>query len=32
VACVKCHKSEAQPDGKFIRVYRGTPTNCVQCH
>ena len=32
VECAKCHKQESWPGGRMIRVYRGTPTQCVQCH
>lgn len=32
VACDKCHKLQKQADGKSIRIYRGTTSECVQCH
>ena len=32
VACASCHKMAGQPDGKMIRSYRDTPTECVKCH
>jgi len=30
--CVKCHKDRREVAGKMIRLYRGTPTECVECH
>jgi hypothetical protein len=30
--CAKCHKELREAAGKMIRVYRGTPTECVKCH
>jgi hypothetical protein len=32
VACEKCHKEQRNDAGKVIRSYRGTPSECVQCH
>jgi len=32
VACEKCHKEQRQIAGKMVRMYRGTPTECVRCH
>ena len=32
VACEKCHKEQNGSLGKPVRMYRGTPTECVQCH
>jgi hypothetical protein len=30
--CPECHKQQREAAGRMIRVYRGTPTDCVQCH
>ena len=32
VACEKCHKEQKTAAGTTVRVYRGTPTECVNCH
>ncbi len=32
VACEKCHKLQKEVSGKTVRVYRGTASECVQCH
>jgi hypothetical protein len=32
VGCEKCHKEQKTTMGATIRVYRGTPTECVNCH
>jgi hypothetical protein len=32
VECAKCHKNQRESGGKMIRVYRGTPMECVKCH
>jgi hypothetical protein len=32
VACGKCHKNQGTANGKPVSIYRGTPTECVQCH
>jgi hypothetical protein len=32
VACGQCHKDEIEKEGKTIRLYRGTPTRCADCH
>ena len=32
VTCTKCHTKEIEVDGKVVRLYRGAPTQCVQCH
>jgi hypothetical protein len=32
VDCAKCHKDRREVAGKSIRVYRGTPTECIKCH
>jgi len=32
VRCVQCHNQEKETDGKTIRIYRGTPTECTKCH
>jgi len=32
VGCVQCHKEQKETDGKTIRIYRGTPTECTKCH
>ena len=32
VACEKCHREQRGAAGKMVRSYRGTATECVQCH
>ena len=32
VTCEKCHKEQKDALGKMIRIYRGTPMECVNCH
>jgi hypothetical protein len=32
VACAKCHTQQNTVNGKTVRLYRGTPTECVKCH
>lgn len=32
VECVKCHKEQRNVNGKMVRVYRGTPIECLSCH
>ena len=32
VECVKCHKQQRQAAGKMVRLYRGTPMECIKCH
>ena len=32
VRCAQCHTQEIQRDGLQIRVYRGTGTQCSDCH
>jgi hypothetical protein len=32
VACAKCHREQRGADGKMMKIYRGTATECVQCH
>ncbi len=32
VRCELCHKQTMESAGKTIRVYRGTPIDCVKCH
>ncbi len=32
LACVKCHKEQSTTDGKVVRMYRDTPTDCLKCH
>jgi hypothetical protein len=32
VECAKCHKDQRLVNGKMIRMYRGTPTECIKCH
>jgi hypothetical protein len=31
IACADCHKQQ-EVNGKLIRLYRGTPTECLKCH
>ena len=32
VRCAQCHTAQTEKDGKLIRLYRGTPALCVECH
>jgi len=32
VACGQCHKDRTEVDGKTVRLYHGTPTQCADCH
>jgi hypothetical protein len=32
VTCAKCHKEQKNAEGKMIRMYRDTPTDCLKCH
>jgi hypothetical protein len=32
IDCVKCHKTQTETNGKSVRSYRGTPTDCLGCH
>ncbi|MBZ5602518.1 MAG: hypothetical protein LAO79_09445 [Acidobacteriia bacterium] len=32
VRCERCHKQQLEVNAKTIRVFRGTPTECVSCH
>lgn len=32
VVCEECHKEQITSNSKLIRVYRGTPVECVKCH
>jgi len=32
IECAKCHKEQHEVNGKLVRTYRGTPSECVQCH
>jgi hypothetical protein len=32
VACAKCHKEQRTVNDKAVRVFRGTPAECVRCH
>jgi hypothetical protein len=32
VACAQCHTRQIEADGKTIRLYRGTPKGCSNCH
>ena len=32
VACDKCHREQTVAAGKPMKIYRGTATQCVQCH
>ncbi|MBZ5636707.1 MAG: hypothetical protein LAO55_26575 [Acidobacteriia bacterium] len=32
VRCAQCHTQQLVVDGRQIRVYRGTPTQCTSCH
>jgi hypothetical protein len=30
--CAACHKEQREVNGKPVRVYRGTPAGCLNCH
>jgi hypothetical protein len=32
VACAKCHKEQVGAAARPVRIYRGTPLECVKCH
>lgn len=32
VRCDSCHKQTVEFNGKTVRLYRGTPVDCVRCH
>ena len=32
VPCENCHKNQMEVGAKMVRVYRGTPADCVKCH
>jgi Cytochrome c3 len=32
LGCEKCHREQRGASGKMTRIYRGTATECVQCH
>ncbi len=32
LACARCHKEQKEANGRMIRVYRDTPTDCLKCH
>jgi predicted CxxxxCH...CXXCH cytochrome family protein len=32
VECAKCHKEQKEVNGKMVRAYRDTPTDCLKCH
>jgi hypothetical protein len=32
VRCARCHRDQMEREGRQIRLYRGTPTQCSGCH
>ena len=32
VRCAQCHTQQIEKEGRQIRLYRGTPTQCKDCH
>jgi hypothetical protein len=32
VSCTKCHKEQKVANGQSVRLFRGTPDDCLKCH